>query len=454
LLTTGLDDRQRHCIEVSHRSGQALLDLISNILDISRIESEQMTLELAPFSLSELVSGVLQILSPLADGKGLSLTGRTHANLPGYVMGDSKRLRQVLINLIGNAIKFTQQGGIWVDVTAGEDDVVQFTVRDSGSGIDQHHLESIFQPFVQGGSTGSGQPRGVGLGLTICRQLIERMGGQIRVDSQLGLGSAFYFTARLPKADAVEEPDSASAMPQHTSGPLRLLVVDDAEENRMVIAEMLRDPERTIIFAHDGAEAVQLFKDQSYDLILMDMMMPVMDGMAATRVIRALEQQSGRSQRTPIVMLTANALQLDLDAAMTAGCDRCLTKPVRRAQLLELIDRLVVPSVATIDTERWNELRDEVGGNFLILVNRFISQLPQRLTELTQAWERGDRPALRYGAHKLRGAASNFGAVRLEQLTAQIELGADTNELPPQWLAQLQYETRQLEGEMRNRVAT
>ncbi|MBF0158532.1 MAG: CHASE domain-containing protein [Magnetococcales bacterium] len=439
LLTTQLDDRQRRCVEISNRSGQTLLDLISSTLDMARIERESITLDDTPFLLSENLESVVQMMQVLTDSKGLLLTSHCDTALPSHVRGDRRRLRQVLINLISHAIQSTQQGGIWLEVTAtSQADKVTFTVRNSGQDVTAHQLPQ----------------QDAGLGLTICRQLVTRMGGSLHADHTPGLGSVFSFTILLPAVTTTEnQPETPlTGESRPVVKQLHLLLVDDADENRLVTTEMLRDTDCIITIAHNGSEAVQQFKEQQFDLVLMDMMMPVMDGITATRIIRALEQQSGQQQHTAIIMVTANALQTDLDTALTAGCDYYLTKPVRRFQLVDLISAIASPA---IDQQRWQELREEVGSHFHILVERFLAQLPQRLADLSQAWQQDDFQQLHQCAHKLKGAAGNFGAVQLEQLAAQIEQIGRTADKGAQrllLLAQLNLQSHKLRQAMRHEV--
>ncbi|MBF0189675.1 MAG: response regulator [Magnetococcales bacterium] len=341
LRETELTLQQQKFINAAHRSGQALLTVISDILDISKIEAGQMDMEDAPFLLKELLHETVMILSVLAQERGLSLTCEPAADLPDWVMGDAARLRQVLLNLMGNALKFTQQGGVRLSVTPLSGDGIQFEVKDTGIGIPADKLSSIFQPFLQADSSITRRFGGTGLGLAICRQLVQRMGGEITVESEPGQGSLFRFTARLPSVntpamESMFEPVSVTETAAVTERALAILLIDDTEENHLLIQAFLRSTPYALSFAFNGKQGFDMITQGSFDLVLMDIEMPVMDGYEATTLIRQWETSHQRP-RMPIIALSAHAMRDMTERMRAAGCHDYLTKPMRKADLLRTI---------------------------------------------------------------------------------------------------------------------
>jgi signal transduction histidine kinase len=344
MTDTRLDDEQRQYVNIISQAGEGLLALINDILDLSKIEAGQLDLELVPFDLTELVRSTVEMMRTSSSRRGLELTASFEDGLREKVIGDPQRLRQVLLNLLGNAIKFTQSGGVYVSVQQQDYDVVQVTVKDTGIGVPPERQETIFKPFVQGDRTTSRRFGGSGLGLSICRRLVEKMDGHIWVESAEGEGSSFVFTAHLPPAgaDAQVEKSSEPAGATGISGdarkasPMDILLVEDNVTNQFIVASILRKGGYQVEIAEDGQVAVDKFKGGTYDIVFMDIEMPVMDGCTATRIIREWEMQQNRAA-TPIIALTANAMREDTERALAAGCDRHLSKPVHRATLLETV---------------------------------------------------------------------------------------------------------------------
>ncbi|MBF0109067.1 MAG: PAS domain S-box protein [Magnetococcales bacterium] len=365
LADSGLTDTQQSYLKTLNRAGETLLALIEDILDLSKIEANQLNLELQPFDLHHLVLSVLELFHLGAHEKGLDLTLEMDASSLWNVLGDQDRLRQVLMNLTGNAIKFTDQGAINVLVAREEGDFVRFEVSDSGIGIPVNRLESIFDPFCQGEASIARRYGGTGLGLTICQRLVHLMGGTIEVESTPGLGSRFHFTARLPPVSAplarhddppgplepaVMPPSSPADAPARvTSAPvsppcvrrdrLNILLADDAEDNRMVIEAFLSHTDHRLTLVENGQMALERFQEESFDLVFMDIEMPVMDGLTATRNIRLWEMIEGL-HRVPVVALTAHAMKEETRRILEAGCDLHLTKPVRKRSIFRLLQAL------------------------------------------------------------------------------------------------------------------
>ena len=348
LLLDGLEDlEKRQYVKRMQQAGSALLDLIDNILDLSRIESGRMASRRESFSAARLTEESLDIFSETAHAKGLTLEHRIEGEIPPYVEGDRGHLRQVLINLIGNALKFTEQGGVSLilrrdDTTPGH---LHFTIEDSGIGIGPEHLELIFDKFTQADGGINRHFGGSGLGLAIARGLVELMGGRIWVESEATRGSRFHLSLPLPDSrEPPAEPSSeeaATSPPAGTMGaatvrPLRILMAEDMEDNRLLISAFLKDSPHTLVAVMDGEEALGYVQREPFDLILMDVQMPIMDGYTATREIRRWERDTGRPAM-PIIALTAHAMAEDRARSLEAGCDHHLTKPIKKRVLLDAL---------------------------------------------------------------------------------------------------------------------
>ena len=345
LRHTALEARQRRLVKTAAASGESLMDILNDVLDHSKIEAGKLVLASTPMSLHSVVASATALFRANAESRGLSITLQLGDGVPDGVIGDAPRLKQVLLNLLGNGVKFTEKGSITLSVSAEQADPkhsrVRFAVQDTGIGMPAHALEQVFQPFHQIDSTRSRLRGGTGLGLAISQRITEAMGGRIEVQSRLGLGSVFSFRLLLPLAPNVPLPvydsdfgglDDSAAL----SGTV--LLVEDNIVNRMIGAEMLKSFGVDVMEAEDGAQALALLERQRVDLVLMDIQMPVLDGYAATRQARERESRL-RLPRVPIVALTANAFDEDAAQSMAAGMDAHLAKPYSRAQLHELLQR-------------------------------------------------------------------------------------------------------------------
>ena len=341
LTESHLADEQQHYVRIINSAGEGLLALINDILDLSRIESGQLDLEAIAFDPRELAGGAVDILRGKASAQGLSIELDIDAEVPGQVLGDPQRLRQIVINLLSNAVKFTDGGSVSLAVTPAGAEMLRFAVSDTGIGISEERQQTIFEPFIQAETSTSRRFGGTGLGLSICRQLAERMGGHIRVESRLGEGSTFIVEIPLPRAApaGAGQPSvgaQTKTMPEAPGGGLSILLADDSEENRMVVKAYLSQSRYRLTIVEDGAQAVARFKEGGVDLVLMDIQMPVMDGYAATREIRAWEQSHDLAP-IPVLALTANAMREDVERTREAGCNLHLSKPIRKKRLLETI---------------------------------------------------------------------------------------------------------------------
>ena len=336
LAESPLHDEQRAQLEVLRNAGGNLAALINDLLDLARIDAGRLALDVEPFELRPLLLQQMALVSVGAERKGLRLTLDVADNLPAWVRGDAKRLGQVLLNLLGNAVKFTREGGITVVVRrdgslGAEADSAHFEVRDTGMGIAPAQRDKIFEPFTQADSSVTREFGGSGLGLTITQRLVLLMGGRIDVQSQQGVGSAFSFTARLPATAAAVAVVAAPA-PAVRRG-LRILLAEDQPANVYLVQAMLRDGEHAIDVVGNGQEAIERWRDGRYDVLLMDLQMPLRDGLSATREIRRLEAASGRPP-TPVLALSANAFDSDVAQSLAAGCNAHLSKPFSKAELL------------------------------------------------------------------------------------------------------------------------
>jgi signal transduction histidine kinase len=343
LAETRLDDEQQKYLDVFRNAGETLLGLVNDILDLSKIEAGQMVLESIPFDLGELIKGAADIHALRAAEKGVALLTHIEPDVVRYRTGDPLRLRQVILNLVGNALKFTERGEISVRlgrVDGGDSEEIRFAVADTGIGIPADKLEAIFASFTQVDSSTTRKYGGTGLGLTISKRLVEMMGGRIWVESVLGRGSTFYFTVRLPVAP---QPAARQPVPRERTAIAgaqikRILLVEDTPDNRLLVTAYLRKLPLVIDEADNGEVAVELIRRNNYDLVLMDVQMPVMDGHEATRRIRAFEAEQ---QRRPvaIIALTAHAIKEEIDKCMAAGCDAHLSKPIKKSVLIEALNK-------------------------------------------------------------------------------------------------------------------
>ena len=346
LLDSPLSPSQRHYAKTAHGSATALLALVDDVLDFSRIESGTLTLRQAPFDLRALVGDAVDLMSAIARDKPIVLDCSLPAGLPERFIGDPVRLRQLLVNLLNNAVKFTERGRVEVEVLPIGLDAdgalrLRFDVRDTGIGIAPEHLDSVFDAFTQADASTTRRHGGSGIGLAIAKQLVALMNGRLGVESRLGEGSRFWFELSLQPSDgAVElEPEPAPAE-QAEEGDVaaRVLLAEDDAINQMVVEAMLTRLGCEVDLAEDGAVACAAAASTRYDMILMDCHMPVMDGFEATRRIRE-DQARRRLARTPIVALTADALAGDRERCLQAGMDDYMTKPVSSATLASAVER-------------------------------------------------------------------------------------------------------------------
>ena len=350
LQDTSLTDQQRQLIGTMHRSAEALIELVNDILDFSKIEAGKMTLEVADVDLRTLINDVTTLVAESAKQKCLTVSVEIAPDVPSEFHGDPIRLRQILFNLVGNAIKFTEQGGVRITVRLEPEQsnssdvmVLQWSVRDTGIGLTPEQQARLFQAYAQADTATSRRFGGTGLGLMICRQLVELMGGEITVESVVGQGSTFTYTTMLLPAihrdhqapSAIEDAPGSGVQ----AGPLRVLVADDNEINQVVACKFLQKLGYQVEVARNGREAVEAVVRTVYDAVLMDCEMPEMDGYEATCEIRRREQ--GTARHLPIIALTGHGASEDTQKCRQAGMDEVVTKPVTLPMLRAKLEGVV-----------------------------------------------------------------------------------------------------------------
>ncbi len=426
LAKTALNDEQDKYVQIFRRAGDNLLNLINDILDLSKVEASQLELERTGFSLIEHLEKVIEMVAGRAHEKGLALIIDIAPNVPPELVGDPARLRQVLLNLLGNAIKFTQSGSVslYVDLDQGAmvPSTLRFTITDTGIGIAKQKLGPVFERFTQADSSMTRRFGGSGLGLTICKRLVELMGGRIWVESEIGEGSVFAFTVPMEiwaignrtLTDHLSENDT-SPLP-----PLRILLAEDSPDNCVITIAYLEDTPYQVDMAMNGAIACDMFEDGQYDMVLMDRQMPVMDGLTATRTIRAWEKQNGRTP-VPILALTASALKGDRELCMAAGCTDFLTKPIKQALLLQTIreHNLAGPMVYTREA-----FVPPQSAKLASHIPAFLRDCRLNVITMLQALDKADFETVKTLGHNMRGSGGGYGFPTITHIGAALELGA------------------------------
>jgi PAS domain S-box-containing protein len=438
LLETSLKPDQRQLAEIIQSSGEGLLSIVNDVLDFSKIEAGRIELEEIDFSLSELLASVVDLNSARASAKCLTVESDLEAGLPSHLHGDPLRLRQVLNNLIGNAIKFSERGRVHLSarILPAQTGCVKlrFAITDTGIGIPIETQAHIFEPFTQAELSTTRRFGGTGLGLSICRQLVELMGGEIGLESEPNQGATFWFTAEFGPALARSLPPRFADRGEIEPLPkLRVLLAEDSSINRLVATHQLQKLGCNVETVENGQQAVDAAAAGHYDAIFMDCQMPVMDGYAATTEIRRMEGENGGHTR--IIALTANAMSGERERCLAIGMDDYLSKPFKMADLrAALASNARKPeaqadahhsNLAPLDHDTLEALRDECradGGDlFGEYVAMFEADAEDALAEFSAAEATENLDRLTRAAHRLRGCAANFGAARLMRFCAQIE---------------------------------
>ena len=441
LLDSSLNWQQRRHLETVHQAARSLLRLLNDILDSAKLEKGAVTLENDDFALRDLCEQILASLEPQAHRKNLRLDVEVAPEVPGFLWGDAFRLQQILLNLLGNAIKFTQRGRVLLRASYGEG-LLQVEVHDTGLGIPKEKVDTIFDPFAQADVSTTRLFGGTGLGTTISKQLAELMGGRIEVRSQLGQGSVF--TVRLP-FPVGKPPEGNPGRQSLRLPPLQILAVDDVPNNLELLELTLSPGGHQVTRAEDGAQAVELCAHARFDLVLMDLQMPVMDGLEATRRIRRAEVEQGKVP-VPVIALSASVLESDRANADAAGMDGFAAKPLDPPRLMAEIARVLgIQALSDVDggvqgteTPAPGQLRStqpidwEAGARLwgtqtqlFAAIERFLKE-QERVIGRLEAWlAQADWPSLKSQAHRMRGAAGNLSLKPVHDLADVIETAAD-----------------------------
>jgi signal transduction histidine kinase/FixJ family two-component response regulator len=439
-LRKATDSTVLDCLQTAKGSADLLLMLLNDLLDSAKIESGKMELESVPFSLRRMLDQITQVLAMRASEKGLSFYCRVSDEGPDAVFGDRMRLQQVLLNLAGNAIKFTERGEVEISLrTLSQDNeaCLEFAVRDTGIGIPSSGQEHLFQRFSQADVSTSRRFGGTGLGLSICKSLVEMMGGSIWVESELGSGSTFYFTVRLPLAKDLP-PDFLApiALPPPTSGQLRILLVEDNPANQKLVTYILQDRGHSVELADNGQEAILLTEKKCYDVILMDVQMPGMNGLEATAAIRGREMSENR---VPIIAMTAHAMERDRERCLAAGMDGYLSKPVNAHEMISLLESLAggaaagaqiahaLPTVAETLPEAVFNPDEAIGRCFnsadilVEMIQCFFNDADNLFQQMREALAKGDLMEVGRLGHRMKGTVVYLGAQPAKEAALRVE---------------------------------
>ena len=438
LQKNNFNQEQQSLINTILQSGQALVHLIDDILDISKVEAGQLELDPAPFNIASLFKDVVELLKPQAATKNSSIELLINAQVANNIIGDSGRIRQVILNLVGNAIKFTTNGTIKITVDRDKDKGLRISVEDNGIGIRSEHIGRLFNPFAQSDATIARQHGGTGLGLSICKQLVELMGGEIGVDSEYGKGSVFWLTLELPPSDhsiisnmPAKEPSTndTSIMPAG-----KVLIAEDNEINQKVISLMIKSLKIDYDIVDNGTRALERLNSTPYDLILMDCQMPELNGYETTRIIRRSDKPY---QQIPIIALTANAMKSDREECLASGMNDFIPKPINQENLNSILREWLSKKTETttvdsqhasvqnhdeiIDRTEILSLAEIMEEEFPALIEAFAQNSALKLKELRQAVEAENCNTARELLHFLKGSCLSVGALQLSTITSTLE---------------------------------
>jgi signal transduction histidine kinase/CheY-like chemotaxis protein len=438
VLGTPLQEKQKFYLEGIKKSSDNLLHIINDILDLSKIEAGKMELEHIDFSIYDLVDQVKQTIRHRADEKGLELMTIIKSDVPAVVMGDPVRLNQILINLAGNAIKFTEKGSVSIEVSK-ENQEIRFAIVDTGIGIPEDKLQTVFESFSQANSSDTRKYGGTGLGLSISRQLVEMMGGHIAIESKEGFGTTFSFLVKFEEGSAGRL-EQRMALEQRVDGSildgLRILITDDNEYNRIVARDTLKSEANVeIIEATNGQEAIDLVGKIQFDVILMDVQMPMMNGFDATRFIRANFESPAKE--TPIIALTASVLRIDLDKCKEAGMDSYIPKPFNTHQLITGIAQVLnislkakkqadtngqtIPSSGVTDLDYLEKFCEGDPVRMKKYIGMFVSSAPGLIEKIHAALETNDFEEIANQVHSFKTKWIMMGMTETKDLAIRLE---------------------------------
>lgn len=428
LAETSLTGNQAEYVRIFQRNSRRLVALINDFLDFSRIEAGAVRVDRVPFRVRQTIYDVVETFRGTAGSKGLSLQARIDPGVPEWQLGDGHRLQQVLMNLVSNAVKFTPAGQVEIraSVAAGEDHPrLRFEVADTGPGIRAADRERIFAPFTQLKDPGA-PAQGSGLGLTICRELVQLMDGSIGMLSDEGLGSTFYFELRLEQAGppGAVAADSNLGERVHLSAPdrpLRILIAEDAADNRLLLQAYLKNQPLILRFAENGQEVIDALENGAvFDLILMDLDMPLVDGYSAARWVRAWQAKQGVAP-TPMVALSAHAIHETVRGSLDAGCVAHVSKPVDRRTLLDAIARFALPAAAR---RRFEADPRFVSPEVAALVPKYLASQSRQIDQARSQLAQHDFDSIRRFGHNLKGTGRGYGFPEMENLGGELERAA------------------------------
>jgi CheY-like chemotaxis protein len=428
VLDSSMKTDQREHLETAQRCANSLLALLNDVLDLSKIESGKMQLEKAPFHLPRIINECVRAHELKARQKGIELREQIDRSLPPVVVGDELRIGQIVANLLSNAVKFTEQGSVTVRLCNGrgsQDGVVALNldVSDTGTGIPAEKLPVIFEKFTQADGSISRKYGGTGLGLTITKRLVELHGGKIWVESEVGRGSTFHVTIECEIASKTTATPSKEqvAKPEVSMPAGSVLVVEDNLVNQKVVAAILRKRGFDVVLAGNGSEALEKLENEAFGLVLMDVQMPVLDGLEATRIIR----KDLRWRRMPIVAMTAYAMNGDRERCLEAGMNGYISKPVHSAHLLATVEQYISPSGAPVQPQAAEPPAEETGSGMADgLVPLFLQLAPERLRKLHNAASRSDRILLSEEAQLMHTAAEQIAATAISKCACRIDEAA------------------------------
>lgn len=433
LTDTKLTAEQQNFVRIFRSAGESLLAIINDILDLSKIEAGQIEADNIDFHLPSLLDSVHSILSVRAVEQNVNISITIHPDVPTGLLGDPTRLRQILINLVGNGLKFAKNGTVKILVKKSSDKQLFFSVTDDGIGIPKEKQEIIFDSFTQADSLTTRRYGGTGLGLTICRKLTKILGGEIGLESSPGQGSCFFFTCNLQPALTDVTPSTEESIPASTCKVLKaaqILLVDDNEDNRNLLCLYLRNTPFTLHTTNNGRDALELFQNSSFDLVFMDLEMPIMDGYEATKRFREWEQKQ-QLKETPIVALTAHAFVRFKKKCLAAGCTEYLTKPIRRDTLIQcIVSHLKENGDSSKSTEKNTPPPKNSSSQVTIdckikkLIPPFLKNKREDARQLLQTIDDNNFTLLKQQAHTIKGTSWMYGFQFLGDLCLTLEQAA------------------------------